>query len=48
MMDRFNEWAKTCLNKKKYSEFIADNVMDRRKNESGVELFKYFCPHCSH
>lgn len=43
-MDKFKEWAKTCLNKKKLKENWADNIIDR----ADTPLRKYSCPHCFH
>jgi len=41
-MNRVDEWVKTCLRKKKLSEYHADEIIKRAK----IELRKYYCPHC--
>lgn len=45
-MTNIDEWLKTCLHKKKYSEATADELIGRIKKERGVILRKYSCPHC--
>lgn len=45
-MDKFHEWAKTCLNKKRMSEHLAELVIYRARQQ-GTELYKYICPHCN-
>ena len=41
------EWAKTCLQKSRFSnEQFADSKIAKIKEESGNVLYKYFCPHC--
>jgi hypothetical protein len=41
-MDKYKEWAKTCLSKKK----ISDSAARRIKKKAKIKLRYYFCPHC--
>jgi len=41
-MDKFKEWAKTCLSKKKISDAAARKIQKKSK----TKLRYYFCPHC--
>jgi hypothetical protein len=44
-MNEVQEWAKTCLNKSKFTESSADLKLGQLKLK-GVILNKYYCPHC--
>ena len=41
-MEKFNEWTKTCLRKKRLKEGWADDIIKRSK----TPLTKYYCNHC--
>ena len=41
-MEKFKEWERTCLGKKKLKEKWADDIIKRAK----TPLRKYCCPHC--
>jgi hypothetical protein len=41
-MNFFDEWAKTCLKKKRLKEHWADQLVFK----TGGKLRKYYCPHC--
>ena len=46
-MEKFSEWAKTCLRKKKMSESISKKLVSRVNKDEGFEkLRSYYCPHC--
>jgi len=45
-MDKYEEWAKTCLEKIKLEQKWADDIIKRAEGE-GAYLRKYFCPHCA-
>ena len=41
-MNKIDEWAKTCLKKKKLKEQWADSIILK----ADKPLRKYYCPHC--
>ena len=41
-MEKIEEWAKTCINKKKLNEEVANSIIKK----SEIPLGKYRCPHC--
>ena len=44
-MEKFQEWARTCLHKARLSDYRADQIIEEAKKDK-KELFKYYCPHC--
>lgn len=43
-MNKFKEWERTCLRKKKLQEWQANDIIKRAE----IPLRKYKCPHCDH
>jgi len=44
--ERIKSWHRMCLGKVRMSEGHADKLVTRVKMNDGVELRKYYCPHC--